>query len=315
MPKLPDFEGLAMFAKVAEERSYAGAARSMDVSVATVSRAVSRLEDRLGGRLFNRSSRRLALTDFGREFTERATRIYAEAEEIECIALETARRPRGVVRLAVPMSFGTRWVAPILPDFFRHYPDIAVDLHLSDEMVDLIGEGFDAALRIAVLEDSSLVAKRLAPVQRFIVAAPSYLARCGRPHHPDDLAAHHCLGYAFRAKRDVWRFRNKASDAATVTPIGPLRVTNVDALIPTLLAGLAIAELPEFIAFDLLRTGQVEALLPDWSMPLGGLYFVTPTARARSAKVEALSSFLTQRLSRPDWQIDPSEGRPASGRA
>jgi DNA-binding transcriptional LysR family regulator len=308
MAKFPDFEGLAMFAKVAEERSYAGAARSMDVSVATVSRAVSRLEDRLGGRLFNRSSRGLALTDFGRGLAERAGRVFAEAEEIECVALETARHPRGRVRLAVPMSFGTRWVAPILPDFFRRYPDISLDLHSSDEKVDLIADGFDAALRIAVLEDSSLVVKRLAPVRRFIVATPSYLARHGRPSHPNDLSAHHCLGYTYRAKRDVWRLTNKAGAGATVTPVGPLQVTNVDALLPTLLAGLAIAELPEFIAFDLLRTGQVEALLPDWSMALGGLYFVTPTARARSAKVEALSSFLTERLSRPDWHVDPSEG-------
>jgi DNA-binding transcriptional LysR family regulator len=315
MPKFPDFEGLAMFAKVAEERSYAGAARSMDVSVATVSRAVSRLEDRLGGRLFNRSSRRLALTDFGREFADRAARIYAEAQDIECIAVETARRPRGVVGLAVPMSFGTRWVAPILPDFFRQYPDIAVNLHLSDEKVDLIGNGFDAALRIGVLEDSSLVARRLAPVRRFVVAAPSYLAHCGRPNHPDDLTGHHCLGYAYRAKRDVWRFTNKVGKSATVRPVGPLQATNVDALIPTLLAGLAIAELPEFIAFDLLRTGQVEALLPDWTMEIGGLYFVTPTARARSAKVEALSSFLGERLSRPDWQVDPPDvGLPADAR-
>jgi DNA-binding transcriptional LysR family regulator len=314
MPKLPDFEGLAMFAKVAEERSYAGAARSLGVSVATVSRAVSRLEDRLGGRLFNRSSRHLALTDFGRGLADRAARVYAEAEDIEHVALETTKRPRGIVRLAVPMSFGTRWVAPILPDFFRLYPDIAVDLHLSDEKVDLIGDGFDAALRIAVLEDSALVVKRLAPVQRFIVATPSYLARYGRPHHPDDLTAHPCLGYAYRSKRDVWRLTNKVGDGATVTPVGPLRVTNVDALLPTLLAGLAIAELPEFIAFDLLRTGQVEALLPDWTMALGGLYFVTPTARARSAKVEALSSFLTERLSRPAWQLDPSDDQSISRR-
>jgi DNA-binding transcriptional LysR family regulator len=296
MSKLPDFEGLAMFAKVAEERSYAGAARSTGVSVATVSRAVSRLEDRLGSRLFNRSSRRLALTDFGREFADRAAHVCAEAEDIEYAALETAKRPRGLVRLAAPMSFGTRWVGPILPDFFRQYPDIAVDLHLSDDKVDLIGDGFDAALRIAVLEDSSLVAKRLTPVGRFIVATPSYLARYGHPHHPDDLTAHRCLGYAYRAKHDVWRFTNKSGDSAAVTPVGPLRVTNVDALIPTLLAGLAIAELPEFIAFDLLRTGKVEVLLPDWSMSLGGLYFVTPTARSRSAKVEALSSFLTERF-------------------
>src|SRR5882757_8533890 len=177
MSKLPEFEGLAMFAKVAEEQSYAGAARSMGVSVATVSRAVSRLEDRLGGRLFNRSSRRLSLTDFGRGLADRAAHIYVEAEDIENVALETARRPRGLVRLAAPMSFGTHRVAPILPDFFRQYPDVAVDLHLSDEEVDLIGEGFDAALCIAVLKDSSLVAKRLATVRRFIVATPSYLAR------------------------------------------------------------------------------------------------------------------------------------------
>ena len=272
MSKLPDFEGLAMFAKVAKERSYAGAARSMGVSVATVSRAVSRLEDRLGARLFNRSSRRLALTDFGHRLADRAAHVYAEVEDIEHVAREAARCPRGLIRFAVPMSFGTRWVAPILPDFFRRHPDIAIDLHLGDEKVDVIGDGFDAALRIAVLEDSALVAKKLAPVRRFVVAAPSYLARYGRPKHPDDLAAHPCLGYTYRAKRDVWSFKNKAGDGAMVTPVGPLRATNVDALLPTLLEGLAIAELPEFVAFDLLRAGSVEALLPDWTMTVGGLF-------------------------------------------
>ena len=303
MSKLPDFEGLAMFAKVAEEGSYAGAARTTGVSVATVSRAVSRLEDRLGGRLFNRTSRQLALTEFGQGLADRATQIYAEAEEIEHTALETAKRPRGLVRLAAPMSFGVRWVAPILPEFFQLYPDISVNLHLSDERVDLIGDGFDAALRIAVLEDSSLVARQLATVRRFIVATPSYLSRYGRPQHPDELTAHHCLGYAYRARNDVWRLTHKDGVSATVAPVGPLRVTNVEALIPTLLAGQAVGELPEFIAFDLIRSGRVEIILPDWTMALGGLFFVTPTTRARSAKVVALSSFLTGRLSKPDWQM------------
>jgi DNA-binding transcriptional LysR family regulator len=155
----------------------------------------------------------------------------------------------------------------------------------------------------------------LAPVRRFVVAAPSYIARYGRPRHPNDLKAHRCIGYAYRAGRDVWRFTNKAGDSAAVTPVGPLRVNEVDALIPTLLAGLAIAELPEFVAFDLLRAGQVEALLPDWSMALGGLYFVTPTARARSAKVQALSSFLKERLSGSYRQVDPPDGPSTSGRA
>src|SRR5579862_306895 len=140
MSKLPDFDGLAMFAKVAEERSFAAAARAMDVSVATVSRAVTRLEARLGGRLFNRTSRRLALTDYGHRLAERASRIYSEAEEAEELARKTSSKPRGLVKLAAPLSFGTRWVAPILPAFFRRYPDVAIDLHLTDAHTDLIGD-------------------------------------------------------------------------------------------------------------------------------------------------------------------------------
>lgn len=159
MSRLPDFKGLAMFAKVAEEGSFAAAATAMGVSVATVSRAVTRLEERLGGRLFNRTSRRLALTDYGHTLAERAAKIYADAEEAEDVARETSSRPRGLVKLAAPLTFGARWVAPQLPEFFRTYPDISVDLHLTDAHADLIGEGFDAALRIAIMEDSSLVAR------------------------------------------------------------------------------------------------------------------------------------------------------------
>lgn len=290
-----------MFAKVAEERSFAAAARAMGVSVATVSRGVSRLEERLGARLLNRTSRQLALTEFGRTIAESASRIYQEAEATEDAAREQSARPRGRVRLAVPMSFGLRWVAPILPDFLRAYPDISIDLHLSDASVDLIGEGFDAALRIAVLPDSSLVARRLCPVSRFVVAAPGYLAQYGRPQHPHDLIGRACLGYAYRARSEVWRFVDNAGNEETVEPAGPLRVTNADALVPTVLAGLAIAELPEFIAGEYLRDGRMEALMPDWRMQQGGLYFVTPSLRARPAKIEVLADFLAERLSTPAW--------------
>src|ERR1700723_2773816 len=163
MSKLPDFEGIAMFAKVAGGRSFAAAALAMGVSVATVSRAVTRLEERLGGRLFNRTSRRLALTDYGRTLAERAARIYAEAEDAEDFARETSSRPRGLVKLAAPLSFGARWVAPLLPEFFRRFPEIAIDLHLTDAHTDLIGEGFESAVRMAVMDDSSLVARLVRP--------------------------------------------------------------------------------------------------------------------------------------------------------
>ena len=297
MSKLPDFEGLAMFAKVAEERSFAAAARAMGVSVATVSRAVTRLEERLGGRVFNRTSRRLALTDFGHTLAERASKILADAEAAEDFAREASSRPRGLVKLAAPLSFGTRWVAPILPEFFRRYPDIAVDLHLTDAQTDLIGEGFDAALRIAVLEDSSLVARLIAPVRRFVVASPPYIARYGRPQHPHDLVTHRCLSYTNRSKRDVWRFTHrKTGEEAPITPTGPLRGTSAEALLPTVLEGLAITELPEFIATQYFPDQQLEPVLTDWRLPEGGLYFVTPTARARPAKVSALADFLIAEL-------------------
>ncbi|WP_179400727.1 LysR family transcriptional regulator [Burkholderia guangdongensis] len=316
MSKLPDFEGLAMFAKVAEEGSFAAAAAAMGVSVATVSRAVTRVEERLGGRLFNRSSRRLALTDYGHTLAERAARIYAAAEETEDFARETSSRPRGLVKLAAPLSFGARWVAPLLPEFFRTYPDISVDLHLTDAHADLIGEGFDAALRIAIMDDSSLVARLIAPVRRFVVASPAYLSRHGRPQHPHDLGAHPCLTYVNRSKRDVWRFAHPSGEACTVTPAGALRGTNVEALLPTVLAGLAITELPEFVATQYFPDQQLEPILTDWRLPEGGLYFVTPTARARPAKVGALADFFIARLTTAEWRAETLMGwKPPSRRA
>jgi DNA-binding transcriptional LysR family regulator len=206
------------------------------------------------------------------------------------------------VKLAAPMSFGALWVAPMLPGFFRQYPDIAVDLHLTDAPTDLIGDGFDAALRIAILEDSSLVARLIAPVRRFVVASPAYIARYGRPQHPHDLGAHRCLSYANRAKRDIWRFAHrKTGEECPITPTGPLRGTSAEALLPTVLEGLAISELPEFIATQYFPENHLKPILTDWRLPEGGLYFVTPTARPRPAEVSALADFLITALRDARW--------------
>ncbi|WLS77289.1 LysR family transcriptional regulator [Erwinia pyri] len=301
MNKFPDFEGLAMFAKVAEEGSFAAAARVMGVSVPTVSRAVARLEERLGGRLFNRTSRKLALTEFGQSMAAKASEIYRQAEEVECEAHELSIQPRGQVRLALPMSFGLRWVAPLMPALLRQYPELSVDLHLSDASVDLIAEGFDAALRIASLPDSSLVARRLCAVTQYLVASPSYLAEHGAPAHPRELSARQCFRYAWRARSQVWRFTHTSGAQEDIVPAGPLRVTNSEALLPSLLEGLGIAELPEFIAAEYLRDGRLVRLLEGWSMTRGGLYFVTPTSRSRPLKVRVLSDFFASHLSEPDW--------------
>jgi DNA-binding transcriptional LysR family regulator len=317
MSTLPDFEGLAMFAKVAEERSFAAAARTMGVSVATVSRSVSRLEERLGGRLFNRTSRRLALTDLGHRLAEPASRIYSEATEAEDFARETTSKPRGLVKLTAPLSFGAHWVAPILPAFFRQNPDITIDLHLTDVYVDIIGEGFDVALRSAAVSvDSSLIARLIVPVRRFVVASPAYITRYGRPRHPKDLRAHQCVTYANKPMRDVWRFTNRKSDEkCIITPTGPLRGTCTDALLPIVLDGLAITELPEFVATQYFREKQLEPLLVDWCLPEAGLYFVTPSARARPANVSVLADFFIAKLADAPWRAEVVMGwKPPAGK-
>jgi DNA-binding transcriptional LysR family regulator len=316
MPRLPDLEGLMMFAKVAEERSFAAAARTMGVSVATVSRAIGRLEERLGGRLFNRTTRRLALTDFGHRLADPASRIYSEATEAEDLALATSSKPQGLVKLTAPRSYGARWVAPILPAFFRQYPDVTIDLHLTDVYTDIIGEGFDVALRSAVATpDSSLVARLIVPVRRFVVASPAYIARYGRPRHPQDLRARQCLSYANKPMRDVWRFTNrKSGEECTISPNGPLRGTCIDALLPTVLEGLGITELPEFVATQYFPDKQLEPLLIDWSLPEAGLYFVTPSARARPAKVSVLADFLIAKLKDAAWSAETVMGwKPPAG--
>lgn len=294
MTQLPDLGGLAIFAKVAELRSFAAAAAELQLSKATVSKAVGRLEDRLGTRLFNRTSRRLALTNAGQQLVGRAAQILADGEAAENEALAQSATPRGTVRLAAPMSFGLLRVAPLLPDFLAAYPEITVELHLSDQMIDIVGEGFDAALRIAALPDSSLIAQKLCNVSLLVVAAPSYLKARGRPTHPLHLAEHNCFSY-FPAG-DTWRFTSTKGETAAVRARGDFSANNGDVFLPSLIAGLGIARLPDFIVREALADKKLEAILPEWSSPPAALHWVTPPGGPRPARVEALARFFAERL-------------------
>ncbi len=298
MAKLPDLEALAIFAKVAELRSFSATASELALSKATVSKAVSRLEARLGTRLFNRTSRRLALTDAGRTLAARAAAMLAEGEAAESVALSQSASPRGLVRLAVPMSFGVLYVAPLLPEFFKAYPEVSIDLHLSDAQIDIIGDGFDATIRIAALPDLSLIARRLCGMPLLLVAAPSYLKAHSRPKHPLNLSEHVGLGYAYQTTQDIWQFRKKSGETASVRPQGPLRVNNGEAMLPTLLAGIGLGVLPEFIVRDALRARQLEIVLPEWSLPQSAVNWLTPPGGPRPKRVEALSDFFAKRLTR-----------------
>lgn len=294
---LPDLEAWAIFAAVADARSFSGAADAIGVSKATVSKAVSRLEARLGLSLFHRTSRRLALTEAGIDLADRARAMVAQAHDAEETARAGASVAAGRIRLAAPMSFGVGNVAPLVAEFLAAHPAVEIELHLSDARVDIVAEGFDVALRIADLPDSSLRARRLCQIAAHLVAAPAYLAAYGTPTHPSQLAEHRLLGYT--NVTGPWRFRGRDGSDFSIRAHGPLAANSGDALVPALVRGLGIARLPQFIVGDQLSDGSLVTVLRDWAPAPVSLHLLTPPSALRPARVEALIAFLAERLRDP----------------
>jgi DNA-binding transcriptional LysR family regulator len=203
--------------------------------------------------------------------------------------------------MAAPMSFGVARLGALLPEFFALYPEITVQLSLSDHIIDIVEEGFDLALRISDLEDSSLMARRLCPVRILLVGSPDYFNRHGRPSHPKDLTSHVGLVYTGGRAKGVWRFEHSKHGQYSMSAPGPLRVNNADILRPALIAGAGIAMQPDFIVWDDIEAGRLEAVMPDWASPPIALHLVTPPSTVRPARVEALITFLVERIAAATW--------------
>jgi DNA-binding transcriptional LysR family regulator len=313
MTRLPDLEAWAIFAKVAETGSFAKAAAELGISQPTVSKALTRLESRLKTTLFHRTSRRMSLTASGQASLERAARILSEGEAVEAEVTEQSKNLRGPIRIAAPMSFGVSHLAPALPAFMALHPDVAPDLHFSDELIDMVADGFDVALRISNLPDSSLLARRLCTVRLLLVGAPAYFAQHGRPSHPRDLATHRALRYMHTRTGEAWRFQHaQLGEFSQVVP-ATLRANNAEGLIPALRAGLGLALQPEFLAWQDLQSGLLETTLDDWQVPPIALHIVTPPGRARPARVQALIEFLAVHFAQAPWAHKPvTEIEPAA---
>jgi len=291
---------MSAFATVVDAKGFAAAARRLGLSKASVSRLVQRLEDRLGVRLLNRTTRRLSLTEAGRTFYDGAHRMLAEAASAEAAVTQLAARPTGTLRLSVPMSFGSRHLGPLLADFLAACPELGVDIVLGDRLVDLVEEGFDAALRIGALGGSNVVARRLCRIRRVVCASPAYLAQRGTPQTPADLAGHDCLHYGYYAGGRTWRFRDATGREATVEIAGRVEMNNGDALAALAEAGQGLCHLPTFIVGDALRQGRLVPLLPGWDdAEPAHLHVVYQERRNLAPKVRAFVDFLAARLADP----------------
>lgn len=293
---------MQVFVRVAEVGSFAGAATELDLSPAMVAKHIRHLEERLQVTLIRRTTRRQSLTDFGREFLERCRHVLAEVEAAENLAAESQSAPRGLLRLNAPVTFGSTWLAAALADYLRAYPEVNVELSISDRMVDLVDEGYDAVIRIGELSDTSLRARAITPYEMVVCAAPSYLAGRQAPQRPADLARHDCLGFAHWTPRNQWWFEGPEG-AETVEVRGPLVVNMGHALRTAALAGLGIILQPRMLLQDDIDQGRLVPLLAGWRHTVRPMHILTAADRRRTRKLESLVEFLAQRFP-PPW-VEP----------
>jgi DNA-binding transcriptional LysR family regulator len=290
---------IAVFVRVVENGSFTDAAEELQLSRAAVSKCVSRLEERLGARLLNRTTRRLSLTEAGAALFEAGRAAIVQIEDAELMVSKLQDEPRGRLKVSVPVSFGMLHIAPALAEFLAQYPHIAVDMKFDDRIVDLVAEGYDAAVRISNLSDSSLVARKLAPERMVVCASPSYLAAHPAIETPEDLASHNCILYSYLPA--IWRFTGQDGEEIAVPVGGNLRVNNGIAEREAAIKGVGVVLLPTFYVGDAIRDGRLKTLLGEYQAGELGIYAVYPQRKHLPPKVRAFIEFLERRFTPPPW--------------
>jgi DNA-binding transcriptional LysR family regulator len=297
-----DLNDVIVFAKVVHTGSFIGAARELDMPKSTVSRRVSELEERLGARLLQRTTRKLNLTDVGHTYYRHALRVVMELEEAEQAISQMQAIPRGPLRVTTPINFG--FLAPIVVAFMHRYPEVQLELVGLDRNVDLVEEGFDVAIRAGELRDSSLVARSLGSLKSYLVASPDFLRRHGAPKQPEDVQKLPCLAFGAGPERSIWRLTCEGRTVA-IDVSGKLTVNDFEFLEEAAMAGLGIAMLPVFRCINDLRSKKLKRVLPDWCTRDVPLHAVYPSTRHLSPKVKALLDHLREHMTPPPWERGP----------
>lgn len=299
---MQDLSGIAVFTAVVDTGSFTAAAEKLGQSKSAISKQVTRLEQRLGAQLLARTTRRLNLTEVGQAYYDRCRRIIAEAEEAELAVTSMQDVPRGTLRVSAPLSFGISNLAAALPEFMAAHNELRVDIDFSDRRVDIIEEGFDMAIRIGRLEDSSLIAKRIAATRRPTLASPEYWKKNGIPEHPRDLVHHNCLTYTYLDSPNHWHFRDPENprEEFSVRVGGSMNSNNGNTLAEAAIKGLGIVLSPTFIVADAIKTGTLVPQLEKFEIDPIGIHAIYPPNRHLSAKVRAFIDFLGARFSGPE---------------
>ena len=302
MNKFTDLEALVA---VIEAGTFSAAGERLGVAKSVVSRRVSQLEKRLGSLLLHRTTRRLSLTDAGKNFYHRAVQILADIDEAEqSVASETAEL-RGAIKLAAPLSFGLNHLSDAITDFLKEHPAIELNLDLNDRNVNLVEEGFDMAVRIGALQDSTMVARRIGRSHAVICASQRYLKRYGEPTHPDQLNQHIGLQYSNISYKQQWQFQTKVGKVIFGQPQIRIRANNGEALAAAAIAGLGITSGPTFILGSAIKKGKLVPILNEYRSPSVGIYAVYPPGRLLPARIKTLSDYLADRFGDdPYWDQD-----------
>jgi DNA-binding transcriptional LysR family regulator len=296
------FAHMQIFVGVVEAGSISAAAERLDLAKSAVSRRLAELEAHLGVSLIQRTTRRLNLTDSGRAYYARCIAILADVEEAESDVSQAHGALKGHLKLALPLSFGLLHLAPLIQDFMTQHPDVRFELDFNDRQIDLMQEGFDLAIRIATLSDSSLIARRLAPIRHVVCASPAYLARHGTPSAAADLAQHVCVAYSNVRDPGLWSYRGPDGQPGQVRVPVRLAASSGEFLIRAAIAGEGLVQLPTFYAHEALRTGQLVRLLADHTWPELSAYAVYPPTRHLSSRARVLIDFLAEHLAgEPYW--------------
>ena len=289
---------------MAQKLSFVEAADGLQIDPSALSRRIRRLEKQLGVRLFNRNTRRVALTEAGILYLSHCQEVLAKLDEADAIVSRLSAEPRGLLRVTLPVSFGQRHIAPILPEFLHRYPAVDLDLSFSDQFVDVLEESIDVAIRIGQLQDSQLIVRKLAPNRRVLCASPAYLQQYGSPQTPKELEQHSCLHFSRLAPGDIWHF-SRQNQRIAVPIKGKLRADNGEALYQAVLGGCGIALLATFIVGDALRSGLLKTVLDDWKSPATDIFAVLGVGRYVPSKTQVFVDFLVERFrGTPDWDAD-----------